>query len=775
MSQSPLGKLGKYEIRQELGKGAMGVVYLAYDPVLERQVALKVMASTIVSDDELRQRFEKEAKGVARLQHPNIVTIYDLGYDQNGSPFIAMELLKGTDLERRIRRNPPSFAERLEIVAQVCNGLAHAHRNGIVHRDIKPANIFVVEGGGVIIMDFGVARWMQSSQTQTGAVLGTADYMSPEQIRGQKVDGRSDIFSVGIILFRLLTNKKPFTGENIQATFYKILSADPPLLMLPDGRQVDELQGIVDRALAKEFDERYDTAEEMADDIKAFLRIFEGVLAEDTIFDVTFDPETKTPDDTSRPGIGGTTGRRPGRTGSGRLSRTQPGGMGRTARGTSPPPTAAGRLGERTAAAPTGRTALVGRTAVVPATRYAPVPAQKRSSGGLYALLGVVVLGAAAGGYWFVSSRAGPDTAAATTSSAAPSPEVLDSRFEFAESLLEKGQIAQAFEVVQNILTIAPDNDRALALQARIEEASAQGKTAPAPTQTTPSPQVGGTPSRSGKAQALAADAALAIAGGELGQARSLIAQGRRADPSNPRWDQLSRQLQQRSKELQQQASDKKRAEVVSGYLQQAAKHIEAGDYDMAIAAYDSALKQDPNNAAAFSGKAQAAGLKQQLELARKRQEELQQKASMALTRRFEESRTEFKGPGGQEGSKGFETSDGVQVKKATGAPTFPAEIIIELNPPNAQPGQPYVLRIRVHNEGNRPIHVKTIELVSSYGGKAIGRGQQIPTRTQRVNPRSTAVLLEVQSTWTEEQNQGSLVATVSLVGGGTLTKSLRW
>ena len=180
MSQEPLGKLGKYEIRKELGKGAMGVVYLAWDPVLEREVGLKVMASTIVSDDELRQRFEREAKAVARLQHANIVTIYDLGTDQNGSPFIAMELLKGTDLERRIRNNPPPFAQRLEIVSHVCRGLAHAHRNGIVHRDIKPANIFVLEGGGVKIMDFGVARWMQSSQTQTGAVLGTADYMSPE-------------------------------------------------------------------------------------------------------------------------------------------------------------------------------------------------------------------------------------------------------------------------------------------------------------------------------------------------------------------------------------------------------------------------------------------------------------------------------------------------------------------------------------------------------------------------------------------------------------------
>ena len=304
MSQEPLGKLGKYEIRKELVKGAMGVVYTAWDPVLEREVALKVMASSIVSDDELRLRFEREAKAVARLQHANIVTIYDLGYDDNGSPFIAMELLKGTDLEGRIRKDPPPFAQRLEIISHVCRGLAHAHRNGIVHRDIKPANVFVMEGGGVKIMDFGVARWMQSSQTQTGAVLGTADYMSPEQIRGQKVDGRSDVFAVGIILYRLLTNKKPFTGENIQATFYRILTSDPPLLILPDGQQVDQLRSSC--AFSRECfpkklwialspkTPRIDTAnaDELADDIKEFLRVFEGVLSQDTLsVDTSFDPE----------------------------------------------------------------------------------------------------------------------------------------------------------------------------------------------------------------------------------------------------------------------------------------------------------------------------------------------------------------------------------------------------------------------------------------------------------------------------------------------------
>ena len=230
--RSPPNKLGKYEIRKMLGKGSMGMVFLAHDPVLERDVAIKVMAGSSINDERMRERFEREAKAVARLHHPNIVTIHDLGYDQQGSPFIAMELLEGADLEHLIKMNPPSVIRGLEILTQVCRGLHHAHAAGIVHRDVKPANLFVTKDGAKI-MDFGVARWMQSSQTQSGIVLGTASYMSPEQIRGERVDGRSDIFSVGIVLYQLLTNKNFFSGDTIETVFFKTLSEDPPTWSCP--------------------------------------------------------------------------------------------------------------------------------------------------------------------------------------------------------------------------------------------------------------------------------------------------------------------------------------------------------------------------------------------------------------------------------------------------------------------------------------------------------------------------------------------------------------
>ena len=370
MSETPLKTLGKYQIEQELGKGAMGVVYLGFDPGLERKVALKVMASAIVSDNELKERFEREAKSVARLQHPNIVTVYDLGYDAQGAPYIAMEYLKGQDLEQRIRRDPLTFREKLDVVAQTCRGLSHAHKNGIVHRDIKPANVFITEGGEAKIMDFGVARWQQSSHTQTGAVLGTADYMSPEQIRGQKVDGRSDIFSAGVILYRLLTNKKPFAGENIQAVFFKVLNQEPPELVLPDGNSMPELQAIVDKALSKNVDERYADADDLAEDIRDLVAMYREILNEDTVFDTMFDPAA-TGGAGEEPGSDGSGRKKPSTTTGRVLGGTSPSGSGsRTHRpGTAYPTTSTGKTA-------TGRTApgrtVAGRTVAGSPTRMMP-------------------------------------------------------------------------------------------------------------------------------------------------------------------------------------------------------------------------------------------------------------------------------------------------------------------------------------------------------------------------------------------------------------------
>jgi serine/threonine-protein kinase len=201
-------RIGKYEIVKLLGRGGMGAVYQAFDPVLERAVALKVMLPEAAGDPEHKQRFEREARAIARLSHPAVVTVFDLGYHTDGSPYIVMELLRGTDLLARLRDGTPlSLGEKMSIVDQVLDGLGHAHKAGIVHRDIKPANVFLTEEGSARITDFGIAFWTASGGTSR-TVLGTVSYMSPEQVRGERVDGRSDLFSVGTLLCELLTGRR---------------------------------------------------------------------------------------------------------------------------------------------------------------------------------------------------------------------------------------------------------------------------------------------------------------------------------------------------------------------------------------------------------------------------------------------------------------------------------------------------------------------------------------------------------------------------------------
>jgi tetratricopeptide (TPR) repeat protein len=262
-------RVAKYEILGRLGSGAMGVVYHARDPLLERDVALKVMLSQIARDPEQKHRFEREARAVARMMHPNVVTVFDLGYHADGSPYIAMEFLSGNDLLQAMRATPALSLERkVTVVISVLEGLAHAHKVGIVHRDIKPANVFLTQEGGVKIMDFGVARFAMGNITGTGMVVGTAEYMSPEQVRGEVVDGRSDLFSAGAMLYELARGNRPFHADGIMAIFYKITHEDP-VFDFPPTPEYRALTAILAKALAKNAGERYQSAHEFADALRA--------------------------------------------------------------------------------------------------------------------------------------------------------------------------------------------------------------------------------------------------------------------------------------------------------------------------------------------------------------------------------------------------------------------------------------------------------------------------------------------------------------------------
>ena len=210
--QQPPEKIDKYQILSVLGKGAMGVVYHAYDPVVKRDVAIKFLSSLDLEETELISRFEREARLAGGLRHPNIVTIYDLGHFEN-RPYIVMEYIIGKDLEAIIKEHQTmSFEQKSDIILQICKGLHAAHQKGIIHRDIKPANIRIQEDNTVKIMDFGIARMGTSQLTKSGYIIGTLQYMSPEQISGEALDVRTDLFSTGVIAYEFFTHSNPFAG-----------------------------------------------------------------------------------------------------------------------------------------------------------------------------------------------------------------------------------------------------------------------------------------------------------------------------------------------------------------------------------------------------------------------------------------------------------------------------------------------------------------------------------------------------------------------------------
>jgi serine/threonine-protein kinase len=262
--------IGRYRVLDFLGQGAMGVVYRGRDDTLDRDVAIKVMSLGQGADAEGRARFLREARAAARLQHANIVTIYELG-EQEGIPFIAMELLEGTDLQRAIEGGlRPDPRRTLPIVLQLLAGLAHAHENGIVHRDVKPSNLFLPRKQPAKIMDFGVAR-LVGGGTATGTIVGTPNYMSPEQVRGQALDGRSDLFSAGLILYELVTGEKAYAADSIVALLYTIAHEPPDLDLIPEGPQWLRLRQVLDGALAHDLERRYADARAMSRELEAAL------------------------------------------------------------------------------------------------------------------------------------------------------------------------------------------------------------------------------------------------------------------------------------------------------------------------------------------------------------------------------------------------------------------------------------------------------------------------------------------------------------------------
>jgi tRNA A-37 threonylcarbamoyl transferase component Bud32/tetratricopeptide (TPR) repeat protein len=797
------GRIGKYDIVKPLGKGAMGMVYLAHDTVLERDVALKVMVAQIADDPELKTRFEREARAVAKMTHPNVVTVFDLGNHADGSPFIAMELLKGLDLQKAIRQPPLMTLERkVTIIVQVLAGLAHAHQAGIVHRDIKPANIFINQDGTVKIMDFGVARLTSASMTGTGNIVGTADYMSPEQVKGSRVDGRSDVFSVGCMLYELLTGRRPFHSENLMAIFYKITHEEPNFDLIPSGPEYDALLPILQKALDKDLERRYPTAYDFAMDLRGWLQANgttatgEHALASlldmeapthppqpmtdprgPTMVDGTVDlgssasararPATGRTAATARPGSGAGTSR-PGSSASG--TRGAPtvvdgGTLGSTRPGTAPAPT-------------------VVRPQRIE-SRPRPTPVSSGGSPWLYvALGGLLVALLAAGGYIYFSkqkaelAQVSPSPAVATPTAApatpppteapptpapataAPPPTFAEatgksaSALRAAQGAFKKSDYDKALKSAQQVLAEDPTNKGAKDLVERALEGQKADE-------------------RARRAQAAlskgdfpAADSEAAAAH-ELapwdGRFTDLINRVREAKDGAQREAQAREQKEAAAKELQQKQAA---AGKINELLTKADDAMGKGQFDAATQLYDEVLKSDPSNTAARIGKTGAVSAKAQSTAP----------GARGGAKAFVAGRTQAQSVETAAGNTapGFEESAGVVVKRGSAAAELPGKILFEAKPEAVKAGDAYSVSIYLVNEGAGPISVKSMAVsIVKNGGKA---GGPVAPQTKDVAPRQKALLLSTSTEmWKEDTASWQMEVTVSTVRGETYRNTLSW
>jgi serine/threonine-protein kinase len=750
----------------------MGMVYLAHDTVLERDVALKVMAAQIADDQVVQERFAREAKAVAKMTHPNVVMVFDLGYHVDGSPFIAMELLKGQDLQKAIRSQTPLSLERkISIILQVLAGLAHAHQAGIVHRDVKPANIFINQDGSVKIMDFGVARLTSASMTGTGNIVGTADYMSPEQVKGARVDGRSDLFSVGCLLYELVTGRRPFHADNLMAIFYKITHTEADFDVLPEGEEYKALAPILRKAMSKNLDERYQTAYEMAVDLRDFLRrhatsssgarAFEALLEMDQGVAPPLEDgvgPTLIPGDEAF-GVPITPG-------------TSPIVGGTLAAGAEPTvltPRAAGPtvLVPR-AGTPAPRPAVA---AAQPAVRPAPAAVSSKAPL-LYGGIGAAVLVLAVGGYFVVSRRppapppeASPAASVPTTVAevapappsivsmqpvtptlASPSATVIETNpaVRRADAALRSGDYARAREESQKILRKDPQSAEARQL---LEQAT----------------------------KGLEADQHLRLAEaslgkGDLARASAEIEAARAAAPWEPRIADLSSRVQQAQQRGQQQAQQQARAQITAqanAFLNQAETALAEQKYDAAIALYEETLKIDPQNSRALQGKSGAIAARAIAQAAAGRGGIGKSFVVAKTTAQSAETRAAGSGP------EGFEVTPDVQVQKGSQASELPGKILFDVDPGQVKAGSPYKVRVYLLNEGRAPIQVR--EMI--VGAKVNGRGVQapVPPLTRDVAPQQKALLREIPDFWKEDTTSWSMEVVVRTARGETYKNQVTW
>jgi serine/threonine-protein kinase len=769
------GKIGKYEIRGLLGRGAMGAVYLAHDAALERDVAIKVMLAQIADDSELKKRFEREARAVAKMTHPNVVTIYELGYHVDKSPYIAMEFLEGMDLQKAIRKAPPMSVERkVTLILDVLAGLAHAHRAGIVHRDIKPANIFIKADGTVKIMDFGVARLASAAMTHTGQIVGTANYMSPEQVSGAPVDGRSDIFSVGCVFYELMASGPAFRADNLLAIFYKITSEQPNFDLVPRGEARDGLLPILEKSLAKDPGQRYQNASDFETDLREYLRNSSpsawtrpGVgkpfeveprptdrpfpvterVAGTAVRDVAptrivVDPDTS-PKDTQVP-----------------LSMLQSAltvsaasetSRSLVAREANPMyPTVPGSGASLPATQPQGPA-----VEVFPEPRPRPMPKPGGVSILSAAVLGGLVVAAVAMGF-FASRHPATQTTTPTslpsvTTTSSPSPktpraEPDTAALHTAQAAFESGDYDEALLQAQTVLHQDPGNSTAR----KILDNAIAGQNALTHLST---------------AKAAFERNDLDAAAAETAAARSLAPW----DPRIPPLESRIREARSRAQREVAERDERARREQVTRtnqLLANADTALHMKDYKAAIAAFEQAIALDPNNVRAINGRS-AAVYAEAMEEARK--------AAGPLGKTFVQGKTIAQSPETRKDTHPplFDPGSAVEVSSASDPAALPGKIHFDVQPKQVKPGEKYTANIFLANEGQAPIDIQNLNVTTVINDRRVGG--DVRSMAKNVAPHQKALVLSVQDYWREDTTSWSMEVVVSTSRGETYRSQVTW
>ena len=747
----------------------MGQVYLARDTMLDRDVALKVMVAQIADDPELKARFEREAKAVAKMTHPNVVNVFDRGEHSDGSPWIVMELLKGKDLHKRMRQSPPlTLEEKVGIIGQVLKGLGHAHKAGVFHRDIKPANIWIQDDGAVKLMDFGVAHQTGQSMTGTGNVVGTADYMSPEQVQGKKVDGRSDLFSVGCMLFELAAGRRPFHSDNLMAIFYKITHEGANFDLIPQGADYDALMPVLKKALAKNLPERYQSAEEFAVDLREWLKAHATTSSSQSVLEALVDLEAPTHPpaamtETSGPGEGGTVELAPGR---------------RPTVAARKPTLAPTRAGAKTVVE-TGPTLRPGPTRVLPTPQPSRAPArvqpEARPSILPWVAMGMALVAVGVAGYlaWKSQQPQPAAVAVATPTTTLPSPTTLATPAptptpppvtaapapEFGEA---GGKAAASVKQAQSAFASGNYDKAVAAAQAALREDAAS-----APAKKLLEQALVG---QKAADQVRTGDAALGK--GDIAAADAAAAEAYRIAP----WDKGAVGLQRRIAEAKAQAQRDADAKLASARtaqltaaLNEAGTALQAKQYEAAIAAYDRALQLDPGNAAAQTGRAAAIGAKSLADAAGSGPR------SGGPVKSFVQGRTEAKAAQSK-GMAGFDETAGVPVHQGTAAASLPGTVVFEATPQVPKPGEGFKVSVYLSNEGAQPIPLAPMMTVSTTLDGRLQRGPIAPA-TATVAPGQRGLVYQTPSgmVWKDSTQSWVMEVVVTTQRNETYRNTLTW